>query len=161
MKTALLLLLFIQSVNAFYVTQEYGGITFAKYSYNGYPVFNDIAKNKIITDGSTSSKTITNADFISILPSTDEIALTTSVFTCKVVGNSFWGDIERKEVMDLLTSKSELMFKMFEESEHIQNFTTAKDLLGIDIVLEQAHCKNINECKSKLEFMRRQFLKLP
>ena len=62
--------------------KDYDGVIFAKYLYNGYPVWSDFDRDEIFAHASTSSKTVVLTDFTDISLTNDEIALTTSTLKC-------------------------------------------------------------------------------
>jgi len=124
------------------IVNDWNGVIFARWSYGGNAVWSDKDRDEIIANASTSSKTVTAADFTRIFPSADEIALTTTTFDLTMVGDTFVGNVRSEDVVRLLRDKAylrdlyaqklkerrELLFEQAESSGAIDNAAAIRRL---------------------------------
>ena len=143
---------------AWNIMQEHNGATFAKWSLNGKPVRTDNQRDGMIQASLqfiSSSPALTLINFQNNLPSTDEIALSSTVFNAQWDGSSLWAEgLKTKEVKKLLTDKKYIRQKAIEVSREIDNRQSSG-------LTDSETTDEIQSYKSSRVFLRRQFQKLP
>lgn len=157
MKLALFICLF-STAKAFSLElqQEYQGVTFFKWKYGNSYILNNFRRNEIISNGSTSSKTITTADFQDVAPDADDIALTTSTFGGIVNGYTIWGGLKRETVFNLLENKAILLalykLRLIQRKRLVEEEEESLNLID--------NFEQVNILSSQIEFIERRYRKI-